>query len=215
MKIKRLQIKNLGHSTDVDWKMNPRVNILVGPNGSGKSAILKIIADALEGNLVYNTFKRDEVIIEGFNKEIYKFPPYAHKYIGHVRHLEYPYGGGYYGREVNLAKLKRRMQNLFDFYFPEPQQGLSNGERNLISLLYEADVAFRFSKEPNVFIVDNPEAGLHLEWQEKLLGWLLKLNPKGQLIVTTHSPAICYGWEEYVVSIEEICKERKHNENAY
>jgi predicted ATP-dependent endonuclease of OLD family len=41
--IDKVEIKGLFGRYDVDWKLNPDVNILVGENGTGKSTILKVI----------------------------------------------------------------------------------------------------------------------------------------------------------------------------
>jgi predicted ATPase len=41
--IDKVEIKGLFGRYDVDWKLNPDVNILVGENGTGKSTILKAI----------------------------------------------------------------------------------------------------------------------------------------------------------------------------
>ncbi|GHT24343.1 ABC transporter ATP-binding protein [Bacteroidia bacterium] len=41
--IKKVNIAGLFHKYDVEWNLNPDVNILVGINGSGKSTILKSI----------------------------------------------------------------------------------------------------------------------------------------------------------------------------
>ncbi len=41
--LKRIQIKNLWGEVDIDWQLNPFVNILIGINGSGKTTLLGII----------------------------------------------------------------------------------------------------------------------------------------------------------------------------
>ena len=44
--IERIEIKGLWNRYDVDWQLNPDVNILVGENGTGKSTILDIIVES-------------------------------------------------------------------------------------------------------------------------------------------------------------------------
>lgn len=64
---------------------------------------------------------------------------------------------------------------------------LSSGEKHMIALLG------RVSLSPTngaVFVADEPELSLHLEWQRKILPSILKLSPNIQIIVATHSPAI-------------------------
>lgn len=66
---------------------------------------------------------------------------------------------------------------------------LSSGERQLLVMLAH------LSLNPNlagsgIFIVDEPELSLHIDWQEKFVDAIQEANPKVQLILATHSPAI-------------------------
>lgn len=66
---------------------------------------------------------------------------------------------------------------------------LSSGEQQLLVMLAH------LSLNPNlagsgVFIVDEPELSLHIDWQEKFVDAVREANPKVQLILATHSPAI-------------------------
>lgn len=70
-----------------------------------------------------------------------------------------------------------------------PISALSSGERQLVVMLAH------LSLNPNlvgsgVFIVDEPELSLHIDWQEKFVDAIREANPKVQLILATHSPAI-------------------------
>ena len=51
--IERIEIKGLWNRYDVDWQLNPDVNILVGENGTGKSTILAILYIVVGYNLNY------------------------------------------------------------------------------------------------------------------------------------------------------------------
>jgi energy-coupling factor transporter ATP-binding protein EcfA2 len=75
------------------------------------------------------------------------------------------------------------------FTTPRPISALSSGERQLLVMLAH------LSLNPNlvgsgVFIVDEPELSLHIDWQEKFVDAIREANPKVQLILATHSPAI-------------------------
>lgn len=61
-----------------------------------------------------------------------------------------------------------------------------------------------------VLFMDEPEASLHIEWQQKLIGMIRTLNPNLQLILTTHSPAlIMEGWLDAVTEVSDISSDIK------
>lgn len=70
-----------------------------------------------------------------------------------------------------------------------PISALSSGERQLLVMLAH------LSLNPNlvgsgIFIVDEPELSLHIDWQEKFVDAIRSANPNVQMILATHSPAI-------------------------
>ncbi|TKG02408.1 hypothetical protein FCV76_08380 [Vibrio sp. F13] len=64
---------------------------------------------------------------------------------------------------------------------------LSSGEKHLIAIFGHLCVS---NDDSSVFIADEPELSLHLEWQRKILPTINRLSPSTQVIVATHSPAI-------------------------
>ena len=64
---------------------------------------------------------------------------------------------------------------------------LSRGEKNILILLV---LAFLSHDEKKVFILDEPDLTLHMEWQKKIIVRLLELAPQSQFIIATHSPAL-------------------------
>ncbi|VVO18448.1 hypothetical protein PS718_04014 [Pseudomonas fluorescens] len=64
---------------------------------------------------------------------------------------------------------------------------LSSGEKHIISILGRAALS---RKEGAIFVADEPELSLHLDWQRMILPSIAKLSPKSQVIIATHSPAI-------------------------
>ncbi|WP_405229334.1 AAA family ATPase [Lentisalinibacter sediminis] len=67
-----------------------------------------------------------------------------------------------------------------------PRQ-LSSGEKQLLIIL--GDALLQRGK-PYVYIADEPELSLHVDWQEALIRTLREINPQAQVIVATHSPDI-------------------------
>lgn len=79
---------------------------------------------------------------------------------------------------------------------------LSSGEKQMLIILL---TVLTEDMQPYVLLMDEPEASLHFEWQEKLLDMITRLNPRAQIILTTHSPAVIMnGWHDCVTEIESI-----------
>lgn len=84
-----------------------------------------------------------------------------------------------------------------------PLTNLSSGEKQLLiilgqSLLQEEGV--------HIYIADEPELSLHVEWQEKLVSSLKGVNPNSQIIFATHSPDIVGEFTNSVIKVEEAIK---------
>ena len=79
---------------------------------------------------------------------------------------------------------------------------LSSGEKQMLVILLTVLVR---DDDHCVLFMDEPEASLHIEWQQKLIGMIRSLNPNVQLILTTHSPAVIMeGWLDAVTEVSEI-----------
>jgi predicted ATP-dependent endonuclease of OLD family len=95
--IERIEIKGLWGRYDVDWKLNPDVNILVGENGTGKSTILKIlekyltsIKHKIEHSEISGNYKTSDIFGSFDNKKIVKAAVFNHSV------LMPELGGAYY-----------------------------------------------------------------------------------------------------------------------
>lgn len=80
-----------------------------------------------------------------------------------------------------------------------PLSNLSSGEKQLLIIFGETLLQ---RSEPHIFIADEPELSLHVEWQEKLVQGLKILNPYSQMIFATHSPDIVGKYQNSVINIE-------------
>ncbi|ASY69425.1 ATPase [Sinorhizobium fredii CCBAU 83666] len=78
---------------------------------------------------------------------------------------------------------------------------LSSGEKQLIIFLAETLLRER---RPYVYIADEPELSLHIEWQEKLVPVILEISPQAQIFFATHSPDIVNQYGDNVFSMEEL-----------
>ncbi len=78
---------------------------------------------------------------------------------------------------------------------------LSSGEKQMLVILLTVLVR----DDDHCVLFMEPEASLHIEWQQKLIGMIRNLNPNVQLILTTHSPAVIMeGWLDAVTEVSEI-----------
>lgn len=79
---------------------------------------------------------------------------------------------------------------------------LSSGEKQMLVILLTALVR---SGESCVLFMDEPEISLHIEWQQQLIENIRSLCPDGQIIMTTHSPAVVMnGYTDAVTDVSDI-----------
>lgn len=79
---------------------------------------------------------------------------------------------------------------------------LSSGEKQMLLILLTVLVE---DQKHCVLFMDEPEASLHIDWQQKLIGTIRELNPNAQIILTTHSPAVIMeGWIDKVTEVSDI-----------
>jgi predicted ATP-dependent endonuclease of OLD family/ribosome-associated protein YbcJ (S4-like RNA binding protein) len=111
-----------------------------------------------------------------------------------------------------LSELFRDTDKKFDekaFHFlktglqtPILPKDLSSGEKQILIILLTTLLSDR---KEYIFLLDEPEISLHIDWQRTLIKNIRQINPYGQIIIATHSPTVYYqGWTEKVTRIEEI-----------
>lgn len=64
---------------------------------------------------------------------------------------------------------------------------LSKGEKTLLCLLLNTYI---YRDYGILYLLDEPEQSLHIDWQEMLLESLIELAPKCKFIIATHSPSV-------------------------
>ncbi|KQN32372.1 hypothetical protein ASE92_17350 [Pedobacter sp. Leaf41] len=75
---------------------------------------------------------------------------------------------------------------------PEPTNifKLSSGEQQILVMLAQLIFSENKKTEGSIFIIDEPELSLHLEWQEIFVKSIKEASPNTQFILATHSPTI-------------------------
>ncbi len=76
---------------------------------------------------------------------------------------------------------------------------LSSGEKQLLIILGQSLLQ---ENNNHIYIADEPELSLHVEWQEKLVSSLKKVNPNSQIIFATHSPDIVGSFSKSIIKVE-------------
>ncbi len=107
--------------------------------------------------------------------------------------------GMFSGKEVifderNMPHIKTESRKIIDI------KHLSSGEKQLFILLGEALLQ---ESKAIVFISDEPELSLHIQWQSELFLNIRKLNPLCQIITATHSPDIVGNFQNKILKIED------------
>ena len=102
-------------------------------------------------------------------------------------------------KAATLSVAKRRFYQDGELLFPYK---LSSGEKQMLVILLTVLVQ---DNSHCVLFMDEPEASLHIEWQQKLIAMIRELNPNVQIILTTHSPAVIMeGWLDAVTEVSDI-----------
>lgn len=78
---------------------------------------------------------------------------------------------------------------------------LSSGEKHLLILLGKTLLQ---KNSPRIFIADEPEISLHIQWQRELVKAIRMLNKNAQIIFATHSPEIVAGYSEKLHNLSEM-----------
>lgn len=209
--IRRVDINPLWGKKHIIWDLRPDVNILSGVNGIGKSTIINRMADELEHHdlpSVTITFEPDDanhidfdLIRVGEGGRLQRLlNQYA--YMKCDKTMFYRVADDLFSvTEKTIVRGRDELLFLQDDEILTVEQ-LSSGERQMLVILLSVLVQ---EGNPYVLFMDEPEISLHFEWQEKLIANIRKLNPKAQVILSTHSPAIIMsGWMNAVTEVTDI-----------
>ena len=82
-----------------------------------------------------------------------------------------------------------------------PFNNLSMGQKQLLLVLLKVT---NTQKRPAIFIMDEPDLGMHVDWKRKLIKEIHQLNPNMQLIISTHAPSMVTGWSDCVKEVGQI-----------
>ena len=98
-------------------------------------------------------------------------------------------------RLVPIVKIGNNKERNLDM------NALSSGEKQLLILLTETLLQ---QNNPYVFIADEPELSLHIEWQRNLVNSIRSLNPNAQIIFATHAPEIAANHPKKLINMQNV-----------
>ncbi len=78
---------------------------------------------------------------------------------------------------------------------------LSSGEKQLMIILIETLLQ---KNEKCIYLTDEPELSLHIEWQRRILPAIKVLNPNAQIIAATHSPEVASNFKQHLMDMSRI-----------
>ena len=237
--IRRIEIHGLWGRFNISWDLRPDVNILSGINGVGKTTILNRSVGYLEDlsgemksdekNGVRLFFDNPEAtyipydVIRSYDRPLIMGDFTARMADKNVKsELERR-------KAATLSIAKRRFQDMIDELFSYTRKKIDR-KRNDIAFYQDGELLFPYklsSGEKQMLVIlltvlvqdnshcvlfmDEPEASLHIEWQQRLISMIRELNPNVQIILTTHSPAVIMeGWLDAVTEVSDISTSLEH-----
>lgn len=232
-KIKDIKTRLWG-KYDVNIIANEDVNIIVGINGSGKTTLLneiyKLALENLEDkNQVIYVPSIDNIAMRDKRKtsnaltqdlEFYMFDMKTGPSMMYYRMSMID------ASTEKQAEMKARIEDfrsVINGLFQEtekhieiegnrfnivskgqilPIDALSSGEKQILLIMLR--VFLLEGKESYVFL-DEPETMLDISWQHELINMLIRLNPKAQFFITTHSASLGdKGWRNRTIRMVDV-----------
>lgn len=178
-------------------------------NLSSTSSSDKDMNDLSEMLAKINNLLKEKDVLDSATKEFIKNFIELQDTISHSRHSAFFKEANIFfnmtGREIflndkNLLSLKIKSQpNKTIEWF-----NLSKGEKTLLCLLL---AAYLNNSSNNIFLLDEPDLSLHIQWQKQLIKSLVTLAPDSQFIISTHSPALIgHITNETIINIGSLIK---------
>ncbi len=201
----------------IQWQLHRKVNVLSGGNGAGKTTIFNRVIGALQqgGALASDLLQGIPLGVAPSTATHIRYDALRPLVVSelderirlllndyHPTPLFYDLIDRFFAT-TNKTIVRDDSQLLFTQYDEQlTTDKLSSGEKQLLVILL---TVLRQKQEPTVLFLDEPEVSLHIDWQKDLINSITTLNPKAQILLITHSPAIIMnGWLDCVTEISDI-----------
>ncbi|AGR77660.1 hypothetical protein (AAA domain) [Aliarcobacter butzleri 7h1h] len=125
------------------------------------------------------------------------------KYVTPFTNLEKIINSLFDGKKIQIST-NEELNNIFKIISKSDDeisiQHFSSGEKNLILIffhfLFEVD-------EKTLFMIDEPELSLHIDWQYSIIKYFQEYSNNNQILVVTHSPDIMQDHREYQINLDK------------
>jgi len=141
--------------------------------------------------------------LELYLKNIDKKNEIIAQYITPFTNLEKIMNSLFEGKKITIS-MEENLNNIFKITTNAKDEiqvhHLSSGEKNLLLIFFH----FLFEMKNNtLFMIDEPELSLHIDWQYSLIDNFQKYSNDNQIIVVTHSPDIMQNHREYEINLDK------------
>ena len=190
-------LKNLGFDKNKDFKemelFFEKIEELFSEMANSKEDGINIAW--LINNSQIDRIQKLIELIEGNNKKVQKNFELINKFIETMNHFLNDTGKSIEIDNIGALKIKKPNGDKVSI------EALSSGERQLIVMF--SHLIFKNESNPSgIFIIDEPELSLHIDWQKDFIRYATESNPNTQLILATHSPDIFIGNEKKTILIK-------------
>jgi len=166
-----------------------------------RSQLLEKIEKLITGKNIYSN-EQIYKFLELYLKNIEEKNEIVSQYITPFTNLEKIINSLFSGKKIKLS-MDENLNNIFKIITETKDEiqveHLSSGEKNLLLIFFH----FLFEMESNtLFMIDEPELSLHIDWQYSLIKNFQEFSNGNQIIVVTHSPDIMQNHREYEVNLD-------------
>lgn len=110
------------------------------------------------------------------------------------------------GKELNIS-VTGNIRGIFKITSEAKEdieiQYLSSGEKNLLLIFYHYMLEMG---DKTIFMIDEPELSLHIDWQANIINYFDQHSRKNQVLVVTHSPDILQNHRKYEINLD-LCRD--------
>lgn len=220
--ISKVEIAELWHGRKhIVWNLDPQVNVLSGTNGIGKSTILRRMQSGVRmidgqphDGITVEVYPPDATLLR---YDVITTPDVRSEFDTNLNGLQQSMPDCPRDERWTLfcdivdemfsatgKTICREAPRVTLMQWDEPLdlRLLSSGEKQMLTILMTVLLE---QGRNTILMMDEPEVSLHIEWQQRLIETILRLNPCAQIILSTHSPAIIMnGWIDKVTEVSDI-----------